>query len=343
LPNNKDLIFRITAIWAFSEAALGGVLHAFKFPFNGLVLSSASVIFISLIAYFAENRGTIIKSTLLVIIIKAGVSPHTPVNAHLAVLLQGVLGEFFFFTKKGFKVSAFLFAATILLLSSFQKVLTVTIVFGMRFWEAIDVFFHSISKNYFGFINEELSLSFLLIGVYFFIHLSAGIFAGLIAGSLPKKLIRKSELIESIKFEYTGSINNNSKPKKSSWYKKSTTVVIALLLISMVIYSYLFPEEFTGLESMVFLIVLRSLIILFFWLFILSPLLKIFLKKFLKKKESKYTKEIASILELFPIFKNIVIYNWKKSLPITNPKSLWIFIINSVTMLLFFEAGESIE
>lgn len=343
MPDNKNLIFRITAIWAFSEAALGGVLHAFKFPFNGLVLSSAAVIFISLISYFSKSKGTIIKSTLLVIIIKAGVSPYTPVNAHLAVLLQGLLGEFFFLTKKGFRVSAFLLAISVLLLSSLQKVLTVTIVFGMRFWEAIDVFFHSISKNYFGFLNEELSLSFLLIGVYFFFHLTAGVFAGLIAGSLPKKLITKSELTESIKFEYANSMNINSKPKKRSWYQKSTTIVIALLLISMVIYSYLTPEEFTGLESMVFLIVLRSLIILFFWLFILSPLLKIFLKKFLKKKESKYTREIAGILDLFPAFKNIVVYNWKKSLPIRNPKSIWNFIVNSVTMLLFFEPGEKVE
>jgi hypothetical protein len=340
LPNSKDLIFRITAIWAFSEAALGGVLHAFKFPFNGLVLSSAAVVFISLIAYFSETRGAIIKSTLLVIIIKASVSPHTPVNAHMAVLLQGLLGELFFFTRKGFKISAFVFAVTVLLLSSFQKVLTVTIVFGMQFWEAIDVFFNSISKNYFGFVNDELSISFILIGVYFFFHLFAGVLAGFIAGTLPKKLIEKSGIVQSYVAEDFSTHLNNKKAKKKKWYKKPVNLFVVLLFVSMVAYSYFSPNEFTGLESMVFMIVLRSLIVLVAWLFIISPLVTNLLGKLLKKKESKYAKEIAVILDLFPAFKNIVIYNWRKAVPLRNVKSFWSFLANSITMLLFYNAGE---
>jgi len=48
--------FRITALWAFSESAFGGILHAFKIPFRGLFIASAAVLFISLIALFSKNN-----------------------------------------------------------------------------------------------------------------------------------------------------------------------------------------------------------------------------------------------------------------------------------------------
>ena len=64
-------MWRITALWGFSEATLGGILHAFKIPFTGLFVGSAAVIFISLIAHFTNEtsnefakRGTILKSLL---------------------------------------------------------------------------------------------------------------------------------------------------------------------------------------------------------------------------------------------------------------------------------------
>jgi hypothetical protein len=79
---NKEYVTvsRVTALWAFSEAALGGVLHALRIPFTGLFIGGAAVIFLSLIAHFSSRKTAIIQSTLVVILIKGIVSPYTPLH-----------------------------------------------------------------------------------------------------------------------------------------------------------------------------------------------------------------------------------------------------------------------
>ena len=68
--NTHNPIQRLTAFWAFSEAALGGVLHITRLPFKGILIAGAATVFITLIGQFSKSRGTILKSTLLVIIVK---------------------------------------------------------------------------------------------------------------------------------------------------------------------------------------------------------------------------------------------------------------------------------
>ncbi|MGB5288359.1 MAG: hypothetical protein WBN42_07680, partial [Ignavibacteriaceae bacterium] len=72
---NRISILKITALWAFSESAFGGILHALTIPLRGLFISSAAVLFISLIALFAKSNKDILKATIIVILIKAVVSP----------------------------------------------------------------------------------------------------------------------------------------------------------------------------------------------------------------------------------------------------------------------------
>ena len=45
-------IQRLTALWAFAESGLGGMLHALQLPFTGLIVGGLSVIIITLIAKF---------------------------------------------------------------------------------------------------------------------------------------------------------------------------------------------------------------------------------------------------------------------------------------------------
>jgi len=77
--NSEDRfsVLKITALWGFSEAAFGGILHALTIPLRGLFISSAAVLFISLIALFSKNSKEILKATLIVVLIKAVVSPHS--------------------------------------------------------------------------------------------------------------------------------------------------------------------------------------------------------------------------------------------------------------------------
>ena len=97
MNNSKsENTLRITALWAFSEALFGGILHALQVPFAGLVLSAFAVICMAALAASGYYKGKILKATLLVLIVKAMLSPHTPVAAYFAVFLQGLFGEIIF-------------------------------------------------------------------------------------------------------------------------------------------------------------------------------------------------------------------------------------------------------
>ncbi len=50
--SNSNAITKLILLWAFSESALGGMLHALRIPLTGLFVGGSAVIFISLIAHY---------------------------------------------------------------------------------------------------------------------------------------------------------------------------------------------------------------------------------------------------------------------------------------------------
>ena len=97
MQRNSKIISRLTALWALSEAGLGGVLHAIQFPVTGLLVGGFAIVLISLIAYFSDNKWeTIFRSLLVVLIIKLAVSPHSPPTSYLAVSFQAFMSALIF-------------------------------------------------------------------------------------------------------------------------------------------------------------------------------------------------------------------------------------------------------
>src|SRR5258705_13134205 len=93
---DKQVYYRIITLWVLCEAMLGGVIHALKIPVSGLIVGSAAVICICLIAYYIPGKAVIIKATIIVAIFKMILSPQAPVLAYLAVFFQGGMGELLF-------------------------------------------------------------------------------------------------------------------------------------------------------------------------------------------------------------------------------------------------------
>ena len=91
-PSNPANTLRLVALWGLSEAFLGGILHALKLPLTGLLVGGASLVLIVLLGQ-AGRRGTVLRGLLVVLSIKALLSPQSPPTAYLAVAFQGVLGE----------------------------------------------------------------------------------------------------------------------------------------------------------------------------------------------------------------------------------------------------------
>jgi hypothetical protein len=307
-------IERITALWALSEAALGGVLHALRIPFTGLFIGGSAVIFITLIPFFNYKRGIILRATLLVMTVKAIVSPHSPINAYLAVAFQGIIGETLFLLIPSKKIAAFLLGFLSLLESSVQKLLVITIIFGQNVWEAIDLFSEYILNQFLIGQNsaESISVSMIIISIYMCIHLSAGILIGIWAPILASNVRMKIQDESAQKLPAIKSLSEiieKSNKNRKIW-KKFSIISIILLATTIFILSYFFPvfEKSKGYEAI--LMIFRSIMIIGIWYYIIGPFLLKYLRHFLDKKSNKYQSEINDIINIFPILKQVISQTW---------------------------------
>jgi len=331
-------VLRITALWAFSESAFGGILHALTVPLRGLFIASASVLFISLITLFARNNKEILKATVIIILVKAIVSPHSPLTAYLAVSLQGVLGYLLFSTKKFYKLSALLFGILVLFFSGIQKIIVLTILFGNTLWESLDIFIKQVSIEIFNIDHPDINYGYLLIACYVFIHLAAGLFIGLYAGKLPQKInIYKSVIPNSIIQFNEEEIPHRTKQKKKNWFLRPSGIFVILISVGVIILSYLSPEMEKNAAMSVLIMIFRSLVITFIWYSLLAQIVRKLFQKFIAKRKSAYSKDMQEIISMFPQFRKIVNYCWKLSGNKKGYKRIRYFLSTSFYYLLLSE------
>jgi hypothetical protein len=328
-------ILKITALWAFSESAFGGVLHALAVPFRGIFINGASVLFISLIALFSKNSKEILKSTLIVILIKALVSPHTPLAAYFAVTIQGLLGYLLFLTKSFYRLSALLLGIFTLFFSGIQKIIVLTLLFGNTLWKSLNIFIKQISREFLGLgINSDLNFGLILIGIYISIHIASGIFIGFYAGMLPQKInFYRKRIPKDLLLEATEEIPKKDK-KKKNWILRPTGFIIIFISISVLIYSYTSPSASEVGSSEIIIMLIRSITIMIIWFSLIGPVLRKLFQKYLSGKKSFYAKEIGEIMELFPQFKKVVSYCWKNSSNKKGVKRIHYFLSTSFYYLL---------
>ena len=315
LPFKSEIITvsRITALWAFSEAAFGGVLHALKLPFTGLFIGGVAIIFLTLIAYFA-------------------------------VFLQGLFAYIFFSLIPPKRLAALLLGITVLTLSAFQKFIVLTIIFGETLWDSINTFGNYILNQFMvdNSFTESVQLSYLLIGIYGGIYILGGIIFGIIAGNihtwLAKNFFRVNEFNDFIlkKDEHFAAYQKKSK-KRKRWWKRKSGIAFILFSILMIMIVYFNPQFDDNLILSILIMIFRSIAVTVIWFGLLSPIVIKFIQKYLAKKKSQHTKEIDEILSMFPIFKGILNYSWNKTSHLKNYKRLSPFLKNTFVLLLLAE------
>ncbi|MCW8849562.1 MAG: hypothetical protein OQJ81_06235 [Melioribacteraceae bacterium] len=333
-------------MWAFSEAALGGILHALKIPFTGLIIGGSAVIFITLIAYFSGSKKILLESTIKVILVKFVVSPYSPINAYFAVMLQFVLGYILFYG--GFnRISAILLGFFSLLFSAFQKIIILTLVFGMTLWESIDIFFDFIMNKILpASLNlNDTSFSYLIIGTYITLHIIGGVIAGWYASILPSRLaMHNSEKIESMNENVNDFLNSDTKGKrKRKWWLKPSGIILFLFLIFVIIISFLFDEVDSSIATKIAIMFARSIVIIIVWYYFISPLLLKFVNKVLLTKKQKRAEEIENIVQVFPNIKSIIKYSWNKTQNYKGLKRIIIFIDSVFINYLLFERNDHVS
>jgi len=331
-----DVTLRITALWAFSEAFMGGILHGLKIPFAGLVLAFVASVCITLLALGNNKKGEILKATLLVIAVKFMLSPHTPPMAYVAVLIQGAVGELLFLNRKALKPKAFILTLFSLLYSAFQQLITLTIIFGKGFWQAMDIFLNKITQS---FIKTAVHYSLYLVLFYVGCYLLAGILGGLLnikiikavqAGNQTNALLQQ---LNNLPLS-NESIFTNEKSKKR---KKNIAFIFGSLMLLMLIFSYLpfFSKGFT--KSQIPQLILRGVIIILVWTYFITPLLRMQIQKWVTKYKEKNNNALQQVIALLPSVKIILQQSWQLS---QQPKK-WLrfksFINNTVLLIVHYE------
>ena len=307
-----NVTLRITALWAFSEAFMGGILHGLKIPFAGLVLAFVASACITLIALGNNKKGEILKATLLVIAVKFILSPHTPPMAYVAVLIQGAVGELLFLNKRILKPAAFILTLFSLLYSAFQHLLILTIVFGKGFWQAIDIFLNKITQS---FIKDAVHYSLYLILFYVGCYLIAGIAGGLLnikiinsvqsdnqTNALLQQLNNLPAVTEDI-------FINKKSAKKKKWF----TLIFGSLMVLMLIFSYLpfFSKSFG--KSQIPELIVRGVIIILVWNYFITPLLRLQIQKWVARYKEKNGNALQQVIALLPGIKIILQQSWQLS------------------------------
>jgi hypothetical protein len=313
---SRRITDRLTALWALNEAGLGGVLHAVKSPFTGLLVGGMAVILIALIAYFADKKTTtVLKSTILVLIVKAAASPHSPLPAYLAVGFQGLTGAFVFTMLRSHRLAALLLGIAALCESALQKIITLTLIYGNSLWESIDLFFNYILHE-FGFLKqpENVRISMVLIFLYFALYLLAGIFIGYLAGLLPSELKRMHHQLDLTVTGQLAEYDQNAKavsPIPRPFWRKKIFKIGLVLLVMVTIFS-LIPHESSGVSRALY-VLLRSCTVILIWYVLAAPLINRLIHTFLSKERIKYAAEVEHILFLIPHLRRATLILWKHS------------------------------
>lgn len=283
--------YRLIALWVLTETFLGGLLHAFRVPLTGVFIACFSSLFISLIFSTTKSPKKLIHATLIVLVFKMLLSPHAPLGAFLSVGLQGLAGALILVVIPSQRIGRMLVALFAYMQSATMKLITLTLIFGMGFWEALDEFMLSV-VDYFPFFSDLLNAKNLVVS-YLGIYFVTGVLAGWMIGQVnlqPKKAPQvSSEFISKKKVE---------KKKKGSF---EWAMIIALVVVWFI---PIIPDSFREM-------CLRAAIILTVWHLIIGPLVKRALFAFLGNQKSGLLREIHLIEGILPEMRANLGVSWQ--------------------------------
>jgi nucleoside-triphosphatase THEP1 len=301
--------YRLIALWVLNEAMLGGIIHGLKIPVSGLIVGSCAVVCICLIAWYVPKKGAILKATLIVAIFKMMLSPQAPPPAYLAVFFQGLLGELLFWNRRFFKLSCLLLALLALLESGLQRIVVLTIIYGNGLWKAINDFINGLTKQ-----KTATNYSLLIGGAYVLLHVIVGLLVGWFAALLPGRVEKWQSAVDNRQWAVGSLPGSMSVPVRNTRKKRLRIglLIVWFLLIALYIQSYfkIGPPLLPAHVSLK--ILLRSIIIVLAWYFIIGPLLRRLLHYWLQKKKERSQTDIQKVLELLPATQALLVESWKK-------------------------------
>lgn len=306
--STDELYFRLIALWVICEAMIGGIIHGFRLPVSGLVVGSCAVICISLIGYYRPVKGAILRATIIVAIFKMMLSPQAPVTAYIAVMFQGLLGELLFNNRKFFRTACLVLAVLALLESATQRILILTFVYGRDFWQVLN-------ESIYRFGGEAgKDYSYYIIFWYLLLHLIAGVLVGVWAGFLPQRI----SLLDQVQKKFPVSEEKLAagtpfeKRRKKSFFR-TFFLISWIFLLALWLQFVLHIGKPLMPPHIALRILIRSVIIILSWYFLVGPLLKTILQRWLQEKKKKSVRQVNLVVEELPRTRRLLAQSWQLS------------------------------
>lgn len=308
---DKQIYYRLIALWVLCESILGGMMHAVKIPFTGIIVSSGAVICICLIAYYVPAKGAILKATIIVAIFKMMLSPHTPPTAYVAVFFQGMMGQLLFFNRRFFRLSCILLAVFALVESAIQRIIVLTVLYGNNFWNALNEFIRKLTNE-----TTVNNYSLMVATGYIMLHAFIGLMVGVFAGSIVWQSKSWSILHEEYLIPYTNEKSNEQLKPAGTKRKKKIKYFFIFIWIALIV---LFAQSYFHIGAALLppqiplQILLRSILVVLSWYFLVSPLLSSLIKKWLSNQRIKSQSDISQVILMLPSTKYIFLKSWQIS------------------------------
>jgi hypothetical protein len=284
---------------------LGSIIFTFRIPVSGLVIGSCAVVCISLIAWYIPSKGAILKATVIVAIFKMMLSPQAPPPAYIAVFFQGLMGELLFWNRKYFRIFCVILAMLAMVESAFQRVIVLTITYGNDLWTAVNTFIKKLSGS-----DRLTDYSYFIILWYVLIHILAGILVGVWSGFLPQRI----QLMGTLQKKYSVVTNNETIAIPGRKRKK---IFRRLLFVTWILLMAIYIQSFFRIgpallpSAIVLKILIRSVIIVLTWYFLVSPVLKQLLHKWLQRKKQQSAEQVQQILNILPSTQGLMSRSWQ--------------------------------
>jgi hypothetical protein len=278
------------------------------YRYLALAVGSCAVICICLIAWYVPTKGAIIKATIIVAIFKMMLSPQSPPTAYIAVFFQGLMGELLFYNRRFFRLSCILLATLALLESGLQRILVATIVYGSDIWKAINDFLNGLSPQ-----KATTNYSLLIGGGYVVLHVITGLFIGWWCSQLPGKIAAWARQQENKIVISNDTAETVSLPAKKRRGLRIGLLIVWIALVLLYVQSYFNIGNPLLPPYIPLKILLRSIIIVCAWYFIVGPLLKRMLYSWLQRRQTKSRQEIQQVLELLPSTQHLIAKSWEYS------------------------------
>lgn len=292
-PSQISYRYQLIAVWAFAEVALGGMLHAFRVPFTGIIVGGVAVLLISLLGKTsAQPWKEISKATVLVILVKAGASPHSPLPAYIAVAFQGFLGAAIFQWLPQSNIAVISYATLAMLESAIQKLLIMTLLYGNALWDAFNIFTISVLDSFH--LNVHGTATQWAVAIYVGLYVVWGLFLGYRMATFDHRIADYMRLWKDPEKALIAEI-----PMKT-WETGKGKHIFWLLYLFMVVSMVMTLAMLGGKKYDLFYVVFRSMAAIFVVFWVVNPLFKWWLSRAsqqhsLKQEIQHINKEFAQL------------------------------------------------